>query len=119
MQTVAERTFVRYFTDVDLLDVGFTKSGRHLGDFRLNYRAYIEGDWHEVIRYDSAHGQRLHVHRFWPPHHGTKEYLEKRRRTDYTVASEEALRDLEDNWDRYRKKMVDHVHRERKKEGQA
>lgn len=97
-----ERAFIRYFTDSDLIDVGFRREQGRIVDFRLNYRARIEGGWHEVVRYDTAHAQPLHIHRYWVPHRGQKDFLEDMRRDDYGVALDEALRDLEDNWQRYR-----------------
>lgn len=108
-----EREFLRYFTDVDLLDVGFVKTGNQVVSFRLNYRAKIGQTWFQVVRYDNAHGQPLHIHRFWPPHDGRKDPLEKHPKKDYTTAFDEALRDLEDNWRRYRAFVERNIKRRR------
>lgn len=99
--------FIRYLTDVDLLDVRLDLRGNRITGFRINSRAFINDTWKEIVRYDTAHG-RLHVHHFWPPHRDTSEDLEAALRHDYTVAVTESLRDLHANWQTYR----DHVERE-------
>jgi hypothetical protein len=101
------QAFLRYFTDMDLVDVRFTLEGNRIVAFRINYRAFALGAWREVVRYDNAHGL-LHIHRFWPPQDGGKDYLETEARADYTDAVEEALADLKANWSTYRR----HVERE-------
>jgi hypothetical protein len=30
---------------------------RQIIEFRIQYEAFIEGAWHAIVRYDSAHGQ--------------------------------------------------------------
>lgn len=107
----SERTqsFIRYFTDVDLVDVEFTRVGKRLVAFRVNDRAHILGEWREVVRYDNAHGQALHIHRFWPPTAGSKEYLETQVHRDYTDALDEALSDLDAKWQAYRELVTEHA----------
>lgn len=97
------QSFIRYFTDVDLVDVEFTVEGNRVVAFRVNYRAHILGNWREVVRYDNAHRKPLHIHRFWPPTGGAKEYLETEVRSDYTDAIEYSLSDLDANWQTYRR----------------
>lgn len=96
------QSFIRYFTDVDLVDVEFTVEGNRVVAFRVNYRAHMLGNWREVVRYDNAHGKPLHIHRFWPPTAGAKEYLETEVRRDYADALGESISDLENNWQTYR-----------------
>lgn len=103
------QSFIRYFTDVDLVDVEFTLDGNRIVAFRLNYRAHIVGSWREVVRYDNAHRKPLHIHRFWPPTSGAREYLETEVRRDYTDALEESLSDLEDHWQTYRQHVEEHA----------
>jgi uncharacterized protein YcsI (UPF0317 family) len=107
------QSFIRYFTDVDLVDVEFTFEGNRIAIFRINYRAFILGAWHEVVRYDNAHGNPLHIHRFWPPPKGAKDYLETEPRSDYTDAVEAALADLDANWSAYRRRVEKEARRGR------
>ncbi len=102
MERVQE--FIRYLTADDLLDVRFRLQGNRVVGFRINYRAFLHGAWREVIRYDNAHGQPLHVHRFWGPHGGAKEFLEGEVGPDYTAAFERAYQDLVQNWQDFRAK---------------
>ncbi len=103
------KSFIRYFTALDLVDVEMTLEGNRIQGFRINYRAYIEEAWREVVRYDNSHRTPLHIHRFWPPSKGSKDFLETEIRTDYTDAVEEALSDLDTNWPTYRKKIERHL----------
>lgn len=96
------KSFIRYFTAEDLVDVALEVNGNAVQAFTINYRAFIAGSWHEVVRYDNAHAKPLHIHRFWPPTKGRREYLEDEIRADYTDAVEEALADLEEHWQRFR-----------------
>lgn len=110
MQNVSkEKSFIRYLTDADLLDVALVLDGKRVSAFVVNYRARIGDGWHEVVRYDNAHGRPLHIHRYWPPFDGAKDYLEPETRTDYTDALNEALLDLDDNWTHYRKQVEAHA----------
>lgn len=53
-----------YFTADDVVDVRIVKEKNRFIGFVLSYRAYIEGEWHEVIRFDTAHNY-LHMQKFW------------------------------------------------------
>lgn len=96
--------FIRYLTDADVLDVRFDLRGNRITGFRVNYRAFIEGTWKEIVRYDTSHG-RLHVHQFWAPRRGAKADLDARIRDDYTDAVSGCLDDLEANWQVYRRNV--------------
>lgn len=91
---------IRFLTDTDVLDVAFSRRGRRIIDFVVNYRTYWDGSWQEVVRYDTSHGQRLHIHRFWSD---VFEWLEEQRQQDYGQALTEALDDLDRHWRRYRR----------------
>ena len=120
MQTVLRtKSFVRYFTDVDLADVRLDVTQNNVVGFKINYRAFISGAWHEVIRYDNAHGKPLHIHRFWPPTKGKKEFQGDEIRRDYTDAVEESLLDLEANWQTYRRKVEESLEQGGKAIGQG
>ncbi len=67
-------------------------------EFRIQYEALIEGHWHAIVRYDTAHG-RPHKDLMHPDGSETKEHF-----FGYTPA--EVLtygeRDIKRNWQRYR-----------------
>lgn len=72
----------------------------------LQYEAHIDGQWVEVVRYDTSHGF-LHRHRFWLPERRQTDDLEDpdHPSRDYTDAFELARKDLGSNWRAYRKAM--------------
>ena len=73
------------------------EAGRVLG-FSVNLSVRIDDDYHDVIRYDTAHGY-LHVHRFW-------ESVEMQPWRSYAgrplaEAFQAAYEDIKTNWERY------------------
>lgn len=90
------------------MDVEFEKAAGRVLRFSVNYRARINDEWHEVIRYDTHHG-RLHVHRFWRQKGRQIENLEPHDSgpRDYTKALNEAQADIAGRWREYR----DHLRR--------
>lgn len=76
----------------------------------MNYSARIEGQWNQVIRYDTHHG-RLHVHRYWRPKGNQIEYLEKEgsQCKDYGHTYQQIKEDLKENWRRYRHLYEEHL----------
>jgi hypothetical protein len=89
-------------TDQDeiVVDPGFSKPGL-LSEASVNYRAFIDGRWRAVIRYDNAHGYP-HRHRFWR----TPEATPLRFPMTATRLVEVAKEDLARNWLRYRRMMA-------------
>lgn len=80
------------------------RAGRLVG-FAINYRAFIAGDWREVLRYDTSHGQ-LHRHRFWAADtHADLERKSGAVQADFTEAFESAKQDVVANWRQYRSLM--------------
>ncbi len=73
-------------------------SGEKIVDFRIQYETFIAGQWHPVLRYDTAHGQPhrdiLHSDgtqtKEMYPHYSSAEVL--------TVGQ----RDIIENWQIYR-----------------
>ena len=66
--------------------------------FSINLSVWIDDDYHDVIRYDTAHGY-LHVHRFW-------ESVEMQPWRPYAgrplaEAFQAAYEDIKANWERY------------------
>ncbi|MFH1586664.1 MAG: hypothetical protein ABID38_02310 [Candidatus Diapherotrites archaeon] len=51
-------------TTTDLLDVKLEVENGKVTGFALNYRTKIGGNYHEVYRVDTAHGQ-LHEQKYW------------------------------------------------------
>ena len=53
-----------YLTDSDIIDVRILHIKKEFIGFVLNYRAEINGEWHQIYRVDTCHGY-LHEQRFW------------------------------------------------------
>lgn len=105
MQTYEHRHVV-YLTADDVVDFWVRRRRGTVVDFAVNYRATVDGAPHTIIRYDTCHGQRLHVHRMWRRPKDRITYLERRRRTDYRSAATSALEDVAANWTRYRRMVL-------------
>ncbi len=97
------KRFTSPLSDVDLLDFEIRVAKGHVTDFTINYRARLGDDWHEVVRYDCAHGY-LHIHRFWLPAKERLKALEdpKSPKPPYDQALSLAEHDLTMNWRAYR-----------------
>ena len=67
-------------------------------EFRIQYEAFIEGRWHAVVRYDSAHG-RPHRDALHPNAPETKEWY-RGYRNAYVLSI--VQRDITANWPKYR-----------------
>lgn len=98
---INESDWTKWLTVTDAVDVWIRRRGRIVVDFVVNYRADLGDGWSGVLRYDTSHGQRLHVHRLWRTRHAV-ERLEPARRTDYRGPLAAALEDVQANWRRYR-----------------
>ena len=100
------KSFVVPLTLHDVLDFELRYTRGRVVAFAVNYRALIDGDWVEVVRYDTAHGA-AHVHRFWRPPGRRIEALPDHVATGPDLASglAHAERDLRQNWRKYRRRM--------------
>ncbi len=107
----SKKEFQHYITNEDRIDMEFTLQRGTVVGFAVNYRAQIQGKWHEVYRYDTEHGT-LHVHRFWRKPGAQKEDLKQPvvAAKDYGVALTTAEEDIKANWQTYRKRMEATVH---------
>jgi hypothetical protein len=85
----------------DVLEVHLVLDGSNLKGFSVQYKAYIEGKWRRVIRYDTAHGF-LHVHRSWrnEKNHDTVPQVEG---LPYSSVFPWVEKDIKQNWARYRR----------------
>lgn len=77
--------------------------------FTIQYEAEIDGQWHEIVRYDSAHG-RPHKDLLHPDGSETKEEFPY-----YTNAEVITLgqNDIRKNWQRYREQYEREMKRRR------
>jgi len=73
--------------------------GKTIVKFRVQYEAFIEGAWHAIVRYDSAHG---FAHRDLLHPDGTKTKTSLQH-LDFAGALTRGERDLKRNWASYRK----------------
>ena len=76
-------------------------------EFMVQYELFVEGKWHEVVRYDTSHG---YAHRDLIHADGRKEKLELFFR-DLNICLTYAENDLRANWKNYREKFLKEVAR--------
>ncbi len=102
----SEREYEHYITPHDRVDITVDVEHGTVVDFTANYRARIQGQWIEVLRYDTAHGH-LHVHRFWrdPPHQIEELEDPSNPKGRYGLDLTQAEKDLVENWRSYRSLM--------------
>ena len=83
-------------------------------EFRLQYEAYLDGEWHANARYDTAHGF-AHCDIMHPDGTGTKTAFQHWNYEHVLIYGE---RDLKQNWAAYRQKYVSELGRmKRRKRG--
>jgi hypothetical protein len=73
----------------------------------VQYELFVEGKWHEVVRYNTSHG---YVYRDLIHADGRKEKLELFFR-DLNICLTYAENDLRANWKNYREKFLKEVAR--------
>ena len=90
-------------------DVGFAMPRLEVKLLNLwcNMSFFVEGKWHEVVRYDTSHG---YAHRDLIHADGRKEKLELFFR-DLNICLTYAENDLRANWKNYREKFLKEVAR--------
>ena len=92
----------------DILEVHLELEGTDLVNFSIQYKAFIKGEWRQVIRYDTAHGH-LHVHKAWKG--GKGEPLPQLHGIPYKASLPWVKNDLKENWERYRKKVEETINK--------
>ena len=72
--------------------------GNEIVEFRIQYEAFLDGEWRPIVRYDTAHG-KPHRDVLHPDGKETKEWF-----TLYSSAETLTIgqRDLIENWQKYR-----------------
>ena len=73
--------------------------------FSVQYEAYLQGAWHAIVRYDTAHGF-AHRDVMHPNGSVTKTVFGQ---WDYAMALTYGERDLKQNWASYRKAYEDEL----------
>ncbi len=106
-EKAAARTvrFVRYLSDIDRWRrVHHSLRGR-IVDFSVQYEAFINDEWHPVVRYDTAHS---FAHRDLLHADGTQEktFIAS---GDYGKTLKAAELDIKQNWQRYRDSFEEEI----------
>ena len=73
--------------------------GKHVVEFRIQYEAWIEGEWHAVVRYDSAHA-KPHRDLLHAGGSTTKSFFEGYSNAEVLTLGQ---RDVMENWEAYRR----------------
>ena len=102
---MGEKSWIQDFeTQLDRLRVHFmTEKGEVKSIIVIQYEAYIDGKWRAIVRYDEAHG---FFHRDIMSPEGEQEKTAQLT-SDKGLALTEALADIKQNWQSYRKAYED------------
>lgn len=76
-------------------------------EFLIQYEAFIEGQWHPILRYDTAHGQP-HRDIMHPDGIQTKEMYPNYYNTEVLTIGQ---RDIIENWQTYRARFQQEMER--------
>ena len=106
---IRSTTFKLMFTWEDEVDVSIKKDDGRIKSFSVNYRTKIDERWHDVIRYDTAHG-KTHVHKFWM----SPKMIPLKACTDMKSAIIEVTKDIKSNWATYKSRLTEKVKRNEK-----
>lgn len=90
----------------DRLRVRARRIGRDVVAFAVQYEALLEGRWHPIVRFDTAHGF-AHRDVMHPDGRVDKEPLPW---DTYPVALTFATQELKANWYRYRQRYEEELH---------
>lgn len=84
----------------DMLRIRFVRDGKSIIRFTVQYESQFEGSLHSVVRYDTAHGS---PHRDILDWDGSTQHSNPAAAySDYADAMDQAIADIETNWERYR-----------------
>jgi hypothetical protein len=102
---VGEKFWIQDFeTQIDRLRVDFiTEKGQVKSIIVVQYEAYIDGQWRPVVRFDEAHG---FFHRDVISPTGEQEKT-PRPVSDKGIALTEAITEIKQQWQSYRKAYED------------
>ncbi len=78
---------------------------KRIVEFSIQYEAYIDGRWHPIVRYDSAHGL-AHRDLLHPTGRKTKTSFQN---WDYSQVLTFGERDLKQNWGAYKQRYLDEL----------
>lgn len=95
-----QEDFKIILTADDEIIVHLERAGRAVVKFGVQYRARIRGEWHPVVRFDTAHG---HAHQDICYPDGTQE-TRMLDLDDYGIALTHSLRDVRTRWEFYRQR---------------
>lgn len=93
-----QQRWTKWLTRSDRVEVRIRTSGKEVLGFAVQYLAEMEGRWHAVVRFDTAHGGP-HTDILAPG--GAKETL-RLKELDNRDALTYALTDINDRWEFYR-----------------
>ncbi len=87
--------------------VRHTRIGGNITEFMVQYEIFVEGEWHEVVRYDTSHG---YAHKDLIHADGRKEKI-KLFFKDLNICLTYAENDLRANWKNYRERYLKELER--------
>ena len=82
--------------------VRHTRVGGNVTEFMVQYEIFVDGKWHEVVRYDTSHG---YAHKDLIHADGRKEKVTLFFK-DLNICLTYAENDLRANWKNYRDKFL-------------
>lgn len=102
---MSEKYWIQDFeTQIDRLRVRFVTEGGNVESINvIQYEAFLDGEWHAVVRFDEAHGF-FHRDLMSPTGVQTKSTPAT---SDKGVALTEAIAEIKANWQSYRKAYED------------
>src|SRR5512140_3408178 len=76
--------------------------GKEIVEFRIQLEILVDGEWHSIVRYDTAHG-KAHRDILHPNGKQTKDWFE-----DYSVEEVHTIgqKDIMKNWSTYRERFI-------------
>jgi hypothetical protein len=99
---MGEKSFLVLLGDssIDRYRLACRSEKGHVAVFRVQYEAFIDGAWHEIVRYDTAHG---FPHRDLVHPDGPEDKTEYRNRSNAEVLTL-GQEDIKSNWRTYRER---------------
>jgi len=105
---MGEREFIVYLDPLERLNRYrhfHTWKSNQITEFRIQYEAFIDNNWHPIVRYDTAHG-KPHRDILHPDGSETKEWFTLYSKAEILTIGQ---RDIVENWQncraRYEREM--------------